>query len=618
MASVRSMNPPTPQTAKPPATADASRPTGAGFMHQPVLSRPIFTPEMLTDEQRAVGQTARDFCENEVLPQVEALDAKTPGLMQKHMKRAAELGLFMGDVPEVQGGLGLDKSTGMLISEALGSVASFQVTFGAHTGIGTLPLVYYGTPALQAKYLPRMMSGEWMAAYALSEQGSGSDALGAKTVAKLSADGKHYILNGSKQWITNAAWADVFTVFAQVDGTKFTAFMVERTYKGFSIGHEEHKLGIRGSSTCQIILDEVHVPIENVLGEVGRGHKIAFNILNIGRYKLGAGAIGLAKYALKEGTAYAKDRRQFKKPIAQFELIQEKLARSATMIYAGETMCFRLGGDIDARNTHVDKNATSWGSDAIGVIDDLTIEASIIKLFGSETGEYVSDEMLQVHGGNGFTADYPLERVVRDSRINRIFEGTNEINRMIIPTTLLKRATAGSLPLLELTKTYMAQLHNPKLLPQVPEGSFGPLINATELAKRGVILAMSMAAQAYKEGLKDKQSLLGSLADCVVAIYGMDSVIARAHQAQNSGQGAQHQAQAQLHMAMAKLYCFDAQGQIATSLRRVAAQLAQGEAYVQLLHGLQQLDPVYSADVGALQTQIATAVIAHGGYMVGV
>jgi alkylation response protein AidB-like acyl-CoA dehydrogenase len=563
-----------------------------------------------------VGKTARDFCDGEVLADVEKLDAKTPGLMQKHMHRAGELGLFMADVPEAQGGLGLEKAGGMLLTESLGSVASFTVTFGAHTGIGTLPLVYYGTQAQQEKYLPRLMSGEWMAAYALSEQGSGSDALGAKTVARLSADGKHYVLNGSKMWITNAAWADLFTVFAQVDGDKFTAFLVERKTAGLSIGHEEHKLGIRGSSTCQIILDDVHVPVDNVLGTIGRGHKIAFNILNIGRYKLGVGAVGLAKYALKEGTQYARDRRQFKRPIASFELIQEKLARSASQIYAGESMCYRLGGDIDARNAQLNKAAPNWGAEAIGVIDELTVEASIIKVFGSELGEYVSDEMLQVHGGNGYTADYPLERVVRDSRINRIFEGTNEINRTIIPSVLVKRSMANVLPLVGLAQQYMQQMQAQKGLPTAPEGPLGAQMHALELSKRAVILALGLAVQTHKDQLKEKQSLLGALADCVIALYGMDSAVARAHQARNA-QG-QPAGRVELHQALAQLYCFEAQGIVSASLRRAAAYLVQGEAYGQLLRALGHLDPKHGVDIGTLQSQVAEAVLAAGGYPVSI
>ena len=485
---------------------------GGDFMHRPVLSSPTYVPEQFTEEHKQFRQTAGDFSRDEIEPKVEDLDHKKPGLMNALMRRAAELGLFMVEIPEVHGGLGLDKATSMLIAESLARVGSFAVTFGAHTGIGTLPLVYYGTPEQKARYLPKLASGEYMGAYALSEPGSGSDALGAKTVARLSPDGKSYILSGSKQWITNAAWADLFTIFAQVDGDKFTAFVVERKTPGLTIGREEHKLGIRGSSTCQVILDDVHVPVENVLDEVGRGHKIAFNILNIGRYKLGVASVGAAKYALSLGVAYAKERRQFKKAIATFGLIRQKIGQSATLIYAGESMAYRLAGLIDTRNAALNKNSPDYGKQAIKIIDDFTIEASVLKVFCSEALWFIADEMLQTHGGNGYTEDYPLERVLRDARINRIFEGTNEINRLIIPATLLKRAINGKIPLMEYTGRILEELAAPEKLPQRGTGPLSAEIWATELTKRAVVYAASYAAQKYMEDLKEKQRILGVLA----------------------------------------------------------------------------------------------------------
>ena len=584
--------------------------TGGDFIHRPVLSAPVFTPEQLSEEQRAFRKTAEDFTRDEVLPKVEEIDHKKPGLMPQLMKRAAELGLFMVEIPETHGGLGLDKVTSMVVAEGIASVGSFAVTYGAHTGIGTLPLVYYGTTAQKEKYLPRLASGEWMAAYALSEQGSGSDALGAKTVARLTPDGKHYVLSGSKQWITNAAWADLFTIFAQVDGDKFTAFLVERKSPGVSIGHEEHKLGIRGSSTCQVILDDVHVPVDAVLGEVGRGHKIAFNILNIGRYKLGVGSIGLAKYALDLGVAYAKDRRQFKKPIATFGLIRQKIAQSATLIYAGESMAYRLGGMIDDRNGLLDKNAADYGKKSINVIDDFTIEASVLKIFGSESLYWIADEMLQIHGGNGYTEDYPLERVLRDARINRIFEGTNEINRLIIPATLLKRALQGTIPLMELTGKIIEELADPAKLPQHQPGTLGAEIWATELTKRAVIYAASYAAQKYMEDLKEKQRILGALADCISHVYGMDSVIGRADQAART----LDPKKAALHVALAKLFCFDARATVFQHLRRTAMMMADGDELDVLYANVSKLDQRYRVDFMTLQEEVASAMLDNGGY----
>lgn len=589
----------------------ASTDMGGGyFIYQQVLANPIFTPERLTDEQRQFFETASEFSRNEVEPRVEDIDHKKPGVMVQLLRRAAELGLFMVEIPEAFGGLGMDKATGMLISEAMSHVGSFAVTYGAHTGIGTLPIVYYGTPQQKAHYLPRLASGELIGAYALSEPGSGSDALGATTQARLSSDGKHYILSGTKQWITNAAWADLFTVFAQVDGDKFTAFLVERKTPGFSIGKEEHKLGIRGSSTCQLILDDVHVPVENVLGEIGRGHKIAFNILNIGRWKLGIGSIGGCKYALGYGVRYAKERRQFKKPIATFGLIRQKIAESAVRIYAGETMAYRLAGLIDSRSKQLDHKADDYYSQVIRIIDEFTIEASALKIFGSEALYFVADEMLQVHGGNGYTEDYPLERLVRDARINRIFEGTNEINRLIIPATLFKRALKGQLPLMEFTGQIIGELSTPDKLPKLGQQPLAAEIRATELCKRAAVYAASYAAQKYMEDLKEKQRILGALADCLVDVFGMDSVVARATQA--SAEVSPESAR--IHHALAQLYCFDARENLFQNLRRISMMMADGDELDALYNNLDKLDQRYRVDYTALQDTVAQHMLDHDGY----
>lgn len=587
---------------------------GGSFIHQPVLTTAINTPELFTDEQQQFFAAAMAFSRNEVEPWVEDLEHKKPGVMQGLLAKAAELGFFMAEIPEVYGGMGLDKATGMLVAEALSRVGCFAVTCGAHTGIGTLPIVYYGTEAQKKKYLPKLATGELIGAYALSEPGSGSDALGAKSVAKLSADGKHYVLNGVKQWITNAAWADLFTIFAQVDGDKFTAFLVERTMPGVSIGKEERKLGIRGSSTCQVILDDVHVPVENVLGEIGRGHKIAFNILNIGRWKLGIGSIGTAKFALSLGVQYAKERRQFKKPIATFGLIREKIATAATLIYAGESMAYRLAGLIDERTSRLDKKSPNYDKQAIDIIDEFTIEASILKVFGSEAANHIADEMLQIHGGNGYTEDYPIERLLRDVRINRIFEGTNEINRLIIPATLFKRALKGQLPLMQYTGQVIQELQAPETLPKAGEGPLGKEIWATELAKRAVVYCASYAAQKYMDDLKEKQRLLGTLADCITDIYGMDSVVTRASQALQLAQGDATDAAVILHLALAKLYCFDARSSIFQRLRRIAMMMADGEELDALYANLGQLDQRYRVDFRGLQEVVAERMLADNGY----
>ena len=586
--------------------------SGGSFVHVPVLTSEILTPERFSDEQRQYRKTALDFSIKEVETRVAAIDHKEPGVMVGLMRKAAELGLFMVEIPEGYGGLGLDKVTGMLVAEAMARVGSFAVTYGAHTNIGTMPIVFYGTHDQKQRYLPRLASGELIGAYCLSEPDSGSDALAAKTTAKLTPDGKHYVLNGTKQWITNGNFADVFTIFAQVDGDKFTAFIVEKVYQGVTVGNEEHKLGIRGSSTTQIILEDVKVPVENVLGDVGRGHKIAFNILNIGRWKLGSGSIGGAKYALGIGVKYAKDRKQFKKPIASFGLIRQKIAEAATLIYAGESMAYRLGGVIDQRIGELDSAAADYPKKAIKIIEDFTIEASVLKIFGSEAMYKIADDMLQVHGGNGYVEDYPAERILRDARINRIFEGTNEINRLIIPATLFKRALEGAMPLMEYTAQIIEELGHPETLPKRTSSPLGAEAWATELAKRAVVYAASYAAQKYMQDLREKQFLLGAIADCLVDVYGMDSVVSRATQASADLPASQ----AGMHRALAQLYCFEARVNVFQRLRRIAMIMADGDELEMLYANLEKLDQRYRVDVMRLEDDVAERMIADDGYTI--
>lgn len=585
---------------------------GGAFLHLPVLSAPIFTPERFTAEQREYRDAAMKFMQHEVEPRVAELDSKAPGAMLDVMRKAAELGFLMAEVPEAYDGLGLDKVTSMLIAEAMSRVGSFAVTYGAHVNIGTLPLVYYGTPEQKRRYLPRLASGELIGAYCLSEPDSGSDALAAKTVAKLSADGKHYVLNGTKQWITNGAFAHLYTIFAQVDGEHFTAFLVERGTPGLSIGREEHKLGIRGSSTTQVILEDALVPVGNVLGDVGRGHKIAFNILNIGRWKLGSGSTGGAKYALSVGVRYAKERKQFKKPIATFGLVRKKLAEAAVLTYASESMAYRMSGMVDARMAMLDAAAPDYDKQAVRIIEDVTIEASVLKVFGSESMWRIADEMLQIHGGNGYVEDYPAERILRDARINLIFEGTNEINRLIIPATLFKSALAGRIPLMEYVGTLLGELAEPEKLPQKGEGLLANEIWATELVKRAVIYGASYAAQKYMDDLKEKQQLLGALADVVIDVYAMDSVVARAHQAATDAEPAQREH----HRQLAAVFCFDARVRVLQTLRRIAMMMAEGEELDMLYANLGKLDQRYRVDYMRLVDEIAQRVIDDDGYRV--
>ena len=428
------------------------------------------------------------------------------------LKKAGELGLSSVEIPEAYGGLEMDKVTAAIIADHIAKYAGFATTWGGHTGIGTLPIVYFGTEEQKKKYLPRLASGEIVGAYALSEASSGSDALNCRARAQLSPDGKHYILNGEKMWITNAGFADLFTVFAKVDGEKFTAFLVEKTFPGFSIGTEEHKMGIRGSSTCPIILNDCNVPAENVLGDIGKGHVIAFNILNIGRFKLGAMCVGGARVALENSLAYAKQRKAFNKVIADFGLVREKLANMATLIYVGESLVYRTVGMMDAALGEVEKSSSEAAQETRKAIEEYAVECSIIKVWGSEMIDYVVDETVQIYGGYGFVEEYPAERAYRDARINRIFEGTNEINRLIITGFLLKRAMSGQLPLMPAIKTLMDQVLSG---PSIGEEMEGPLAEEHKLvaqAKKLGLLAAGAATQKYMQTIQDQQEIMSAIA----------------------------------------------------------------------------------------------------------
>src|SRR5450432_3934902 len=430
-----------------------TRISGGSFLLESRAPEEVFTPEDFTEQHQLIGQTAEEFAVKEILPNVEKMEHKDFSITRDLLKKAGELGLSSAEIPEAYGGLEMDKVTAAVIADHIAKYAGFATTWGGHTGIGTLPLVYFGTEEQKQKYLPRLAAGEIIGAYAWSEASSGSDALNCRARAELSPDGKHYVLNGEKMWITNAGFADLFTVFAKVDGEKFSAFLVERTFPGFSVGAEEHKMGIRGSSTCPIILNDCKVPVENLLGEIGKGHVIAFNILNVGRFKLGAMCVGGARVSIANAVAYAKQRKAFNKVIAEFGLVREKLANMATLIYVGEAMVFRTVAMMDGALEAVDKSASGAAKQTVKAIEEYAVECSIIKVWGSEMIDYVVDETMQIYGGYGFVEEYPAERAYRDSRVNRIFEGTNEINRMIITGWLLKRAMSGQLALMPAIKS---------------------------------------------------------------------------------------------------------------------------------------------------------------------
>ncbi|MBU9673934.1 acyl-CoA dehydrogenase family protein [Planococcus sp. CP5-4] len=502
---------------------------GSFLIEDADLSR-VFTPEDFTEEHKMIAKTTEDYVNTEVMPLVENLENHEFEHSVNLLKKAGELGLLGADVPEQYDGLGLDKIASALIAEKMSKAGGFSITHGAHVGIGSLPIVLFGNEEQKKKYLPVLATGEKIAAYALTEPSSGSDALGAKTVAKLNEAGTHYVLNGEKQWITNAGFADVFVVYAKIDGEQFSAFIVERDFGGVSVGPEEKKMGIKSSSTRTLILEDAEVPVENLLGEAGRGHIIAFNILNIGRYKLGVGTIGASKRAMELTIPYTNQRQQFKTPISSFNLTKEKLATMASKLYAVESSVYRTVGLFEDRMSGFTDEQQADGKLVADSIAEFAIECSLNKFFGTETLDYIVDEGVQLHGGYGFMQEYEIERIYRDSRINRIFEGTNEINRLLVPGTLLRKAMKGELPLLE-----HAQALQEELLMMMPE-EVGTEALAQEKvlvknAKKIAILAAGLAAQTYGKKLEAEQEVLVNIADIVSNVFAMESVVLRTEKA---------------------------------------------------------------------------------------
>src|SRR5216684_2218735 len=502
-------------TAAPPKT----RLAGGGFLIQEQPLDDVFTVEDLTEEHLQIAQTTAEFARNEILPNTEKIEHKDFDVIRGLLRKACEIGIANVDIPEQYGGSDMDKISSSLINEHIAVSGSFSVAFGGHVGIGTLPIVYFGTPEQKAKYLPLLAKGELIAAYALSESTSASDSLNARTKAVLSPDGKEWILNGEKMWITNGGFADVVIVFAKVDGEKFSAFIVERKFPGFQSGKEEKKMGIRGSSTTPIILNDCRVPKENLLGEIGKGHVIAFNTLNIGRFKLGAGVIGGARNSLNHSIGYAKQRKAFGKPLSDFGMIKEKLARMAVGVYTGECMSYRTVGMIDAAMSEVDKNAPDAYKQTAKNIEEYAVECSIMKVWGSEMLDYVVDETVQIYGGYGFVEEYPAERGYRDSRVNRIFEGTNEINRMIITGWLLKQAVSGKLPLMSAIKKLMDEVLAGPSLAEPLEGALAAERTIVSNAKKTALMLAGAAVQKYMAAIEDQQEIMGAIADITIETY---------------------------------------------------------------------------------------------------
>ncbi|MCB9652683.1 MAG: acyl-CoA dehydrogenase family protein [Deltaproteobacteria bacterium] len=584
---------------------------GGGFLLHTACTHPIFTAEQFTEDHRAFYRTATDFIEQEVTPKHKEIEAKTPGLMPQLLRKAGELGFHMIDIPEHFGGLGLDKTTSCLVAEALARQGSFSVALGAHNGIGMLPLVFFGSDALKEAYLPKFATAEMIGAYALTEPGSGSDALAAKTTAKLSDDGQQWIINGSKMWITNANIADVFTVFAKIDGKRFSAFLVPRNTPGFEVGREEPKMGIHGSSTCALSFDNVKIPKENLLGEEGRGHKIAFNILNMGRLRLGVAVMGGSKFVLGLAAKYAKERKQFDRTLAEFPIIQQKLADMAVAIYKAESCAYRTTGNIDAAMSRVAKDDPNRPTRLVEAIEEYNVEASIMKISGSEGLDAIVDEAVQIHGGYGYSEDYAVEVAYRDSRINRIFEGTNEINRMLIPGTILKRAMKGTLDLLPVAQSIQNTLHRARSpIPPLSDGPLAQEAQLAELVRRATVYTMGTAAMKLMTDLEKEQEQLAMLADLCMDAYAIDSVVRRAMQAQAT----ETPARAELHLLFAEVAALQIYEDAMARARRVVVELFPDEDQYTRFMELKRLHLDDTMPVIPLRRRLAKAVIDADGY----
>ena len=575
---------------------------GGAFLIEERTPEEIFTPEDFTEEHTMIADTTRQFIDNEVVPRIDELEKHDWKLSRELVGKAAELGLIGANIPEEYGGLGLDQTSGALIGENIGRSASFATTLGAESGIGLLPIVYFATEAAKQKYLPRIAAGELITAYALTEAGAGSDAMAGKATAKLSDDGKEYIINGEKMWITNGGFADIFIVFAKVDGDKFSAFIVERQ-PGLTSGAEEHKMGIKGSSTTALVLSDVRTPVENLLGEVGKGHKIAFNILNIGRFKLGAMCVGGMKLMVHESVRYANERQQFGKSISNFGAIKAKLGEQAILTWVGEAMTYRTLGLIEAGIGAVD----SKDLDArLRAIEEYAAECSIIKVALSEYCNHVADEMVQIFGGYGYSADYPAERAYRDSRINRIFEGTNEINRMLIPGRLMKSAMSGRLALLPAAQALMDEVLSPQMSGFDDDDSLlAAEQKLTTNAKKVALMTLGTAAQKYMMKLADQQEILMGIADIIMDAYAMETAILRARKlVAAKGENASER-----YLDMTRVFCNDAVGRIETRAKTTLSGMAEGDELRTLLAALRRFTKLQPMNTIAARQRIADAMI---------
>jgi alkylation response protein AidB-like acyl-CoA dehydrogenase len=578
---------------------------GGEWLIKPGNSKEVFTPEDFTEEQNMIHDMCLQFLATEVIPIVERIDKLEPGLMPSLMEKAGEMGLLSASVPEELGGMGKDFVTSTLVSEGLGGGYSFSVAMSAHAGIGTLPILYFGTGEQKKKYIPKLASGEWKGSYGLTEPGSGSDALGAKTTATLSEDGKYYLLNGQKIWITNGGFADVYTVFAKVDGEKFTAFIVERNFEGFTRGPEEHKMGIKGSSTVQLYFQDCKVPVENVLGEIGKGHVIAFNILNIGRLKLAAAAIGGAKLALKDSLQYAKTREQFKTPIANFGAIKHKLAEMAIKIYADESALYRTAKWIDEKEAALLSEGKPFNEALLGAAEEYAIECAILKVHGSEVLNYVVDEGVQIHGGNGFSDEYLISKAFRDSRVNRIYEGTNEINRLLTVDMILKRAMKGKLDLMGPAMNVQKELMSIPEFGNDENGTFSEEQKTVLNMKKCILMVAGAAVQKLMNSLQTEQEIIMNIADMVIETFVSESTLLRVmKQVEMNGEE-----NSKIEIAMMHCYLNDAVDKISKAGKEAINAFAEGDEQRMMLLGLKRFTKTQPFNSKAARRLIADQLI---------
>jgi alkylation response protein AidB-like acyl-CoA dehydrogenase len=570
----------------------------------------VMTPEQLNDEHRLIAQTAAEFIDNEVLPSAERLEQKDWVLARQLVKRCGELGLLGTNVPEMYGGVDLDKIATLIVSEQMARYSSFGGTFGAQANLTVLPIYLFGTEAQKKKYLPGLVSGEMVGAYCLSESGSGSDSLAAKTRAMRQADGS-FVLSGEKMWITNGGFADIYVVFAKVDGEQFTAFIIERAWPGVTSGKEEHKMGLFGSSTTPVIFQDVKVPADAVLGEIGKGHKVAFNVLNFGRFKLGAMCSGGARAAIGEATKYAATRKQFGVPIATFGAIKFKLGEMVSRQFALESMMYRTAGLIDTLVSVTSESAPHHGAPMLKAVEEFAVEASIAKVLGSEVIDYILDENVQIHGGNGYVRDYPAEGHYRDARVNRIFEGTNEINRLLIPGMLMKKALKGDLPLIAAAKRLQDEIMSPSM-PSLDDdgGILAEEGRAVAAFKKVVLMLAGTAMQRYGDKLQDEQEVLTYLADVLIDTYASESALLRAQRS-----SADDAPTAALQVDAARVYIHEAAGRIELAARSCLAAMAEGDVLRTQLAALRRLLKVPPANTVVLRRRLADAAVAKGGYL---